>query len=108
MTPPEDPAAMQKLTEAHETADSSLPSDPVGVGVFSIVHIVPSQASVRATCPPSVSTKLPTPMQEVAEAHDTPDSSLSCAPVGSGVVSIAQLVPFQASASVTPVAELPL
>ncbi len=40
-------------------------------------------------------------MQAVAEPQDTPASDPEVAPAGSGVARICQVVPFQASASVT-------
>jgi hypothetical protein len=47
-------------------------------------------------------------VQALAELHDTPDSSLSTGePSGLGVVWIAQLLPFQASANVTGLGRTP-
>lgn len=39
-------------------------------------------------------------VQSEAETHDTPDSSLSTAPLGFGVASMLHAEPFQSSASV--------
>lgn len=48
----------------------------------------------------------PTAMHAVEDVHDTPEKKLNCAPDGFGVGCTAQEVPFQRSASVTPVPEL--
>jgi hypothetical protein len=44
---------------------------------------------------------LPTAVQALVDAHDTPSNSLSVAPAGFGVFWITHLVPFQRSANVS-------
>ena len=57
-------------------------------------------ASVMLT--PARLVENPTPVQDLREAQDTPSSWLLIASVGFGVRWIAQLLPFQRSASVAP------
>jgi hypothetical protein len=68
--------------------------------VGSIVHVVPFQASASVAQESALKVVTPTAVHAVAEVHDTPVNSL---PSGQslGVGSIAHVVPFQASASVT-------
>jgi hypothetical protein len=75
-----------------EVHDTPLRSPPVGLGVASIAHVFPFQAS--ASVPPGPA---PTAVHAVADVHDTP---LRSPPVGLGVASIAHDFPFQASANV--------
>ena len=67
-----------------------------------IAQLLPSQTSASvagAFGPPAPED--PTAVHALGELHDTPYSTLSCAPLGTGVAWIAQLLPFQSSANVT-------
>jgi hypothetical protein len=57
-------------------------------------------ASVPTELPSKVVKAAPTAMQLDREVHDTPSRPLAAVPAGLGVCSIAQVVPFQRSASV--------
>jgi hypothetical protein len=107
------PTAMQLPGDAHDTAHRWLPGEicRLGVGVASIVHVLPFQRSANvaflsAKFPGVLGLALsraPTAVQAVGEAHDTPASSTSGnAPAGGvGVGWIVQTVPFQRSANVS-------
>jgi len=86
------PTAVHAVADVHDTADRELP--PVGLGVGSITHVAPFQASASV---PAMSA--PTAVHSVADVHDTADRELP--PVGLDVGSITHFFPFQASASVT-------
>ena len=84
------PAAMQWFRSAQETWSSSAGASPLGWAIVSSVQWVPSQRSAV----------VPTAMHAVAAVQETPSRRLT-SPAALGVVWMAQLVPFQASASVT-------
>ena len=101
---------MQALGELHETADSELPSEsrPFGLGVASIVQLVPFQRSASVAGLPKPTDpgvimllRQPTAVHAVREAHDTPTRLISpAAPIaGLGVGCTVQLVPFHRSAN---------
>ena len=60
----------------------------------------PFQPSARGVLPVNVESELPTAVQAVLEAHDTPLNPSKAAPPWFGVVCTVHLVPFQRSASV--------
>src|SRR5580692_5254003 len=93
------PTAWQEAADVQDTPESWLPIDPLGLGVFSIDHLVPFHASARVTFVPPLSVLYPTAVQVAAELQDTPESWTHSAAVGSGVFSIDHSVPFHASAS---------
>jgi hypothetical protein len=93
------PTAVQAEDEVHDTEVRN--GDGPGLGVDWMLHAVPSHCS--ASVPRLES---PTAVHAVEDAHDTPDKPLPCAPDGFGVDCTAQEVPFQRSASVTPVPEV--
>jgi len=100
------PTAVHVLADVHETPEKVLDASPAGVGVDWIDQLVPSQASAKVTLGPELSAALPTASQEVEEMHETAARIGPLAPAGFGVDSIDQLVPSQASASVTILPEL--
>jgi hypothetical protein len=79
---------VQAVAEVHDTPDRSIWAAPVGLGVGSIAHDFPFQASTKG---PATAT------HQVAEVHDAALKP----PVGLGVCSIAHDFPFQASTSVS-------
>jgi len=98
-----EPTEMQAVDDMHDTASSSLSVAPVGFGVPSMAQPLPFQTSAKVTAVPALLTMNPTAVQAVEDVHDTPFRALRLAPVGLGVVSTDQLVPFHASANVTSV-----
>jgi hypothetical protein len=93
------PTAVQADDEVHHTEVRM--GDGPGLGVDWMVHAVPSHRSASA---PRLED--PTAVHAVEDVHDTPEKPLPCAPAGFGVGCTAQEVPFQRSASVTPLPEL--
>lgn len=71
------------------------------MGTGSIAQRLPFQRSPSALPALPLVTDCPTAMQDVAELHDTAENELNFAPLGFGVASSPQLLPFQRSASVT-------
>jgi hypothetical protein len=93
------PTAVQAEDDAHDT-EFRLGDGP-GLGVDWMLHAVPFHRS--ASVPRLES---PTAVHMVEEVHDTPEKKLDCAPDGFGTDCTAQEVPFQRSASATPLPEL--
>jgi hypothetical protein len=86
----------------HDTLFRLLPYafvGPVALGLDMMDQLVPFQRStnVLVVVP---SNERPTAKQVVGLGHDTPFRTLSAAPVGLGLVTMDQLVPFQRSANV--------
>jgi hypothetical protein len=69
-------------------------------------HLIPFHRSASVTSPKiaALLVAFPTAVHAVAEMQEIPVRALAWAPVGLGVGWVAQAVPFQASASVTPAA----
>jgi hypothetical protein len=92
------------FADVHDTP-TRLASWSVGLGVVSIVHAVPSQASANVAAVvmlPGGPNDHPTAVHAVFEVHDTADKAvLGGSPVGLGVFWTAHAVPSQASAKVT-------
>jgi hypothetical protein len=65
-----EPTAMQKLRDVHDTWMSSLNVAPAGVGVRWIDQLVPFQRSASATFLPSTNLT-PTAVQTLTDVHDT-------------------------------------
>jgi hypothetical protein len=72
------------------------------LGLVSIAHLFPSQASTKVRLALAVSLLLyvPTAVHALAELHDTAERELSRDPFGLGVGSIVHVLPFQTSARV--------
>jgi hypothetical protein len=93
-----EPTDMHWLADEHETELSALLSAPLTFGIGTGAHDEPSQISANGA--PSVTLEAePTATQLAWEIHETPLNVLLRAPGGSGVVSIDQTRPFQASAN---------
>ena len=91
-----EPTAVQPVVQ--DTPFSTLEAPPVAFGVVWTVQALPSQPSARVD-EPRLAAERPTAVHAAAAMHDTPVSELPCvAPVGTGVFSSVQLVPFQRSA----------
>jgi len=92
---------VQALRDVHDTALRFPPVEDLGVGIDWSRHLLPFQASARFTlrCVP-LWIVLPTAVQAVADAQDTPLKAVLLAPVGMAVGRIRQRVPFHLSASV--------
>ena len=78
----------------HDTAFSSTLVWPVGLGLGTTVHALPFQCSVRPRSPPL---DVPTAMHTDDAVHET--ALRNPPPAGLGVVSSAQVVPFELSAT---------
>src|SRR5215472_4316817 len=88
---------MQFAAAGHETAVRTLRCAP-GLGVASTRQRRPSHRSASVTWTSEPLIRLPTAMQRVADAHDTPDRPLNASP-GAGVRRTRQVLPFHCSAS---------
>jgi hypothetical protein len=88
------------VVDAHDTRSSVVPRAPAGLGVDTTNQLVPSHASTgaRSSLLPE---EVPTAVQAVADAQETPLSTLSRAPCGVAIDWTDQRVPFQASARST-------
>jgi hypothetical protein len=102
------PSAVHALADTHDTPIRSAPPATRGVGVAWIAQLVPFHRSTNVRCGPlppapgaSPNGYQPTAVHALADTHDTP-VRMSSPRVGLRVVWIAQLVPFQRSANVTP------
>ena len=96
------PTAKQLVALVHVTALSATSVPPVGVGLGMIDHLVPSHRSIRVVAAIVVAPKVaaePTAKQLVVLVHVTAPSSAS-PPLGLGLVTKFQLVPFQRSINV--------
>jgi hypothetical protein len=100
-----DPVAVHVWGDGHDTASSSAPVEPGGVGVGWIVQTFPSQRSTSVPDLPVLSVDRPTAVHACGVAHDIPDSSALVAPGGAGVGWIFHALPFHRSVNVD---ELPV
>src|SRR5215468_4252879 len=95
------PTAVQNEGGVQDTPAKKLPGAPEGAGTGWICHRVPSHRS--ATSPvgkPELSKDVPTAMQNMLAAHETPNRAVPGAPAGLGVGWMVQVVPFHRSARV--------
>jgi hypothetical protein len=97
------PTAVQLVGAAHETSYRELAAAPAGLGVSWIDQVLPFQRSARVNAAPLLVWYSPTAVQLVGEVHDTCCSALLVAATGLGVCWMAHVLPFQYSASVTPI-----
>lgn len=97
------PTAVQLVGEGQETSYRELVAARAGLGVSWIDHVLPFQCSARVNPGPLLVRYSPTAVQLVGEGHDTCCSALLVAAAGLGVCWMAQVPPFQYSASVTPI-----
>src|ERR1700737_898492 len=97
------PTAAQALAGAHDPPSRPLLFAPAGLGLRWIAQPSPFQRSASVAKAPAPLAKLPIAVQDLVDAHDTLARELYIAPPGLGVGWIAQSVPFQRSASDSPV-----
>ena len=97
LTLPLDPAASHILVETQETPSRTLKA--LGLGVGWMTHIAPFHDSANVLVAPLTCAE-PTAVQEVADTQETLVNELYVAPLGVGVGSIDQAVPFHCSARV--------
>ena len=92
------PAAVQEAAAEHDTARSSLASDPVGPGTAWMVQFAPFHRSASEVVVPVLPVCAPTAVQAPAAVHETAKRPLSGCPAGLGTAWTFQLVPFHRSA----------
>ena len=95
------PVAVQEDGEVHEMPPRKVWTDPAGLGVLRIVHLLPFQCSLRARAGPDCDVVVkyaPTAMQSDGEMHETPIRPLAWAPEGLGTGWMVHRVPFHRSA----------
>jgi len=83
----------------HDTPNRALEA---AFGIAWKRHVLPFQTSAKVRDVLVPLTELPTASHAPAEGHETPRSPLPIEPIGLGVLSMRQLVPFQASAKLKP------
>jgi hypothetical protein len=88
------PTAKQLVVLAHATPYRMTAFVPVGLGLVTIDQLVPFQCSTNVLVPEPLDEK-PTAKQLVVLGHETPYKTTKFAPVGWGLATIDQLVPFQ-------------
>src|ERR1035438_678951 len=81
---------MQAVVPVQSTAASEL-SEPAGLGVVSMDHVVPFHRSARVVTSSGVLIEYPTAVHAVAVGQDTPARKVFIAPDGLGVVCKDQL-----------------
>jgi hypothetical protein len=107
LPPSKDPTAVQAVADGQETAERLLFWTPVGLGVARTAQPERSQCSAKVTSRPLGLCQEPVAAHAVVDGQDTARRLLLCAPDGLGVVSAAQLVPFQRSAKAIEARPLP-
>jgi hypothetical protein len=101
------PTATQLVKLAHATPRRTLEDTPVGLGLDTIDHIVPSHRSTNVAVTEPVD-ELPTATQLVALAHATPPIVVPVAPAGTGIDTNDHLDPSQRCAiNPTPANDVP-
>ena len=93
------PAAVQAAAAEHDTARSSLASDPAGAGTAWMLQLVPFHRSASDAVTPVLPVWAPTAVQAFAAVHETAKNPLAGWPAGLGTAWMLQLVPFHRSAS---------
>jgi hypothetical protein len=80
------PTAVHAVLDVHDAPNRKLPVAWVGTGVGESAQLAPfhRSASVTSTIPPLL-VSVPTSVHAVADAHDTPNSSLDFEPLGFGL-----------------------
>ena len=93
------PTAVQSVAVGHETL-LNIGEPDAGLGVVWIAHFAPFQRSARVLLGKEFVVEYPpTAVHALPALHETEVSPASVVPAGSGVVWMAQLVPFHRSAS---------
>ena len=90
---------MQLVVVGHDTLLRLGSVSPLGLGVATIDQVVPFQRSANVF-PVEPTKESPTALQLVGLGHETPFSPLNVAPLGLGLATIDQAVPFQRSVNV--------
>jgi hypothetical protein len=90
---------MQSVADEHETASRELNKRDSSGGVGVICQRLPRQTSARVIQRFDLSTSVPTALQNVRFAHDTPSRWLSSVWAGAGVGCTLQALPFHEAAS---------
>ena len=98
------PTAWHVLSAGQDTLDNPLAVLPRTTATLCVVQFVPFHRSARGTVLDPVKNE-PTAVHAFGAVHDTPLREGSDPPPGIGVLWMVQLVPFQASAQIWPVAE---
>ncbi len=97
------PTAVQADGEVHEIPPRKVWTEPTGLGVVRMVHLVPFHRSVRGRtgldCD-AVVKYAPAAMQSEADVHEMPSRPLPWAPAGLGMGWMVHRVPFHRSARV--------
>jgi hypothetical protein len=96
--PIDDPTAVHRVADMHDTLLRRLRVAPAGFGVDRMFQPAPFQNSARVVKELLDVVAYPTATQAVADVHFTSSSELE-APAGLGTVCTAQEVPFHASAN---------
>jgi hypothetical protein len=94
------PTAKQSWAELHDTACMSLSVSPPGFGLDWIFQVEPFHTSTRVSSAKELFSNHPTAVHSWAELHDTPARRLSSAPLGFGLDTVFQVLPFQVSTKV--------
>ena len=97
----ESPTAKQTVALVHATPLRSVTVEPVGFGLLEIAHVVPFQRSTSEPVTP-LTVASPTARQFVVLVHATPLRTVLPEPVGLGLLTIDQAVPFHRSTSDEP------
>ena len=92
-----EPTAKQLVVVGHDTPLKVLSAPPAGLGLATIDHVVPFQSSTSELLAKKLLRDEPTAKQLVVLVHDTPLNAENTAPVGLGLMTRAQVVPFQRS-----------
>jgi len=98
------PTAVHAVADVHATPFRKAPPC-AGLGVTWRLQLVPFHRSANTRAAPDLVCPLPTAMHADGPVHETPSSPLKASPLGLGVGTMRQVLPFHCSASVTPAPE---
>jgi len=98
------PTALHALSAGQDTLENPLAVLPGATATLCVAHAVPFQRSASGTVLVPLKND-PTAVHAFGARHDTPLRDGSEPPAGMGVLWMVQVVPFQASAQIWPVAE---
>jgi len=91
------PPAVQAVAVGHDTASSSLASDPAEPETGWMAQLVPFHRSASGVVSPVLLDSAPTAVQARAEAHETAKNPAAGKPAGPGTDWMVQLAPFHRS-----------
>jgi hypothetical protein len=106
--PVQSPTAKHEVLVTHETPSKMAATVPTGFGDFEIAHAAPSHISTKVRFMCECVSYEPTPTQLLEEVHETAFNPLLAELGGVGVLSIAQALPSQISASVASASDAPM